>query len=109
MSGDYDCPDCGPECDCDGFERYEPDHDEERLHEQGCCMGTECLHPDPYHLAYECFDAEMARAYHEEHLTWRQRIARRLAEALDRDARGRKAFACAALATASIMAMGRRR
>jgi len=28
----------------------------------GCCLGATCLNPHPHHLAYECFDVEMAEA-----------------------------------------------
>jgi hypothetical protein len=30
---------------------------------EGCVLGADCLHPDPDHLASECFDLEMAQAH----------------------------------------------
>lgn len=45
----------------DGDE-YDPDPDCADEEPEGCCLGTDCCNPHLYHLAYECFDAEMAEA-----------------------------------------------
>lgn len=34
-----------------------------------CCLGAACLHPDPFHIASECFDLEMAEAMSADHET----------------------------------------
>lgn len=43
-------------------DEYDPDPDCADEEPEGCCLGTACLNPHPYHLACECFDAEMAEA-----------------------------------------------
>lgn len=41
---------------------YDPDPDCADEDPEGCCLGSACLNPHPYHLVYECFDLEMAEA-----------------------------------------------
>ena len=49
--------------DDDWDDESEPDFDGNPDRDgDGCCLGSECLNPHPYHLAAECFDLEMARA-----------------------------------------------
>lgn len=98
----HECPDCSQACACDQDDLWTEDNSAcrcdcewardqgwddtghyEEDEQPGCVLGAACLCPHEPHYPDECFDEEMARAYHEEeHLTWRQRIARRLAEAL---------------------------
>lgn len=53
----YECQRDADDCECD---LGDPDADDRR---EGCVLGDECLHSDPFHLASECFTAEMAVAY----------------------------------------------
>jgi hypothetical protein len=39
---------------------------EDDVDSEGCCLGSACLNPHPYHLAYECFNIEMAVAFEAE-------------------------------------------
>jgi hypothetical protein len=53
----YECQRDLDDCECD---LGAPDDEDRR---EGCQLGAECLHADPFHLASECFTAEMAVAY----------------------------------------------
>jgi len=46
------------------------DDDPDLTHADGCCLGAACLNPHPYHLAYECFDLEMAEMAEAEEGAW---------------------------------------
>lgn len=50
----------------DGVAYDNRDIDDSGFSREGCVLGAECLHHDPYHSSDECFDAEWARAYYGE-------------------------------------------
>lgn len=55
------------ECDCDRCvadeDRFWRDQGDDDVR-SGCVLGAECLAPDPFHGADECFDARMAEAFY---------------------------------------------
>jgi hypothetical protein len=59
-SWDYDDDD-----DRDDYEDVSDGADDNYLRDR-CVLGADCLVADPYHSADECFDVEMAKAFHGE-------------------------------------------
>lgn len=59
-----DCEQCTGYSDRD--DEYPLDRDDDYLEDiarEGCVLGAECLHHDPFHTSAECFDVEMAKAH----------------------------------------------
>lgn len=115
----HECPDCGTACCCDQDDLWTEDNLACRCncqwardqgwdddgHEPGCVLGSACLNAEPDHFGFECFGADDAPP-EPTRPGWRQRLTRRLVDALAAEARRRRSARLGALAMASLV--GRR-